>query len=510
MNEAYEKEIGEKVKSGYLWTLLGSGTAQVLSFLIGIVLARMLSPADFGTIATCLVFTEIGTTLLSSSYVSSLLQKRTVTPLDLSTGFVLQLLTASVVTLLVLGSAPFIGRFLGHKTIGSLLSLLSCSFIILAFSSTPSVIIRRNLDFRVYAWAGLVQVVAEGTVAVGMAFASYGVWSLAAGKLAGHVAFTTALFYITAWVPSIRFSRSTAKSLLGISAQFAGKNILDDLARNADYFILGRLLGMAPLGFYSRARSLMTIPISQLSNSLGTVLFPAFSKIQDDGERLIRGLIKSSCLISMCIFPLLVGLQLVAPSLIAVIYGEKWMPTVAPLRIICLAGLFYTLDPPAVSLINAKGFILAEMKRQCVHLVLLLLAVFWGSRWGLEGVSWGVTFTACIYWLFMVQLLKSRIGLSWRSYFEGLLPAIAASLMMAGVVLAFQQAAATWFVFSNVLNLTGSIVLGGVSYLLSLLGLRHFLHRPLLSDAFMEVENLCRRAWAKNNALTKSERWQRV
>jgi O-antigen/teichoic acid export membrane protein len=509
--EAHEQMIGEKVKRGYLWTLLGSGSAQILSFLIGIVLARILSPADFGAMATCLIFTEIGSTLLSSSYVSSLLQKRTVSPIDLSTGFVLQLLTAAAVTVLVLCSAPFIGRFLSHPTIGSMLSLLSCSFIILAFSSTPSVIIRRNLDFRRYAGAGFVQIVTDGSVSVVMAFAGYGVWSLVAGKLAGHMAFTITLYYITAWVPSIRFSRAAAKSLLGMSVQFAGKDILDDLARNADYFILGRRLGMASLGFYSRARSLMTIPVTQLSNSLGSVLFPAFSIIQDDRERLIRGLIKSSCLIAMCIFPLLVGLQLVSPVLIAVVYGDKWMPMVPSLRIICLAGLFYTLDPPAVSLINAKGFVLAEIKRQCVHLFLLAMAVFWGSRWGLTGAAWGVTVAAWIYWLFMLQLLQNRIGLSWRSYLEGLIPAVVGSLTMAGVVLAYQVTLSSLMISSHMVYLVGSISLGAASYLSALVAVRLLFRRPLLTDAFMEVETLCRHAWGKTmKALFKGARWQNV
>lgn len=504
-----EQGLGNRVRTGYLWTLLGVGLEQPLSFVIGVALARILSPSEFGIIASCVIFTEVASTVVSSGYVSGLLQRREVSPLDLSTGFVLQLATSVGIALLLVGVAPFAGYFLGNHMIGPVLSVLSLNLILLAFSSTPSVIARRSLDFRLLMLVRLVQVVTHGVVAFGMAWAGHGVWSLVGGKLASQLVWTLQLSYATAWRPSFRFSRSVAVSLWGISAQFVAKNILDDLARNVDYFIVSWRLGVEPLGFYFRAYSLMTLPITRFSTSLGDVLFPAFSKIQDEPEQLIRSLVKSSCLISMMIFPLLVGLQLVAPILIPLVYGPQWLATVQPLQILCLAGLFYSLDPTLVALINAKGYLMDEIRRQLAHLALLVTCVLGGSSWGTEGVAWGVVLAASVYWILMLRLLKRRIGFFWSAYLEGLIPGGLASLAMAVVIIGFQKTVSLYGRSEGTMSLLGSIGVGGLSYLVFLWVIRRMLSRPVLNEAFEEVEVFLEMVWNRTvKVLAMREKWR--
>ena len=487
-----DQRLGSQVKRGYLWTLLGGGFRQIFSFLFGVVLARILSPSDFGTIAACLVFTEIASTLVASSFVSALVQRREVSARELSTVFVLQLAMGVGMALALVGAAPLVGRFMGVPKIGAVLTVLALNPILLAFTAPSMVIARRGLDFRALAFVGFAQMATHGLVGIGLARAGLGVWSLAWARTASNAVGAFHLAWATGWRPSLRFSWSAAASLWKMAAQFAGKTILTDVSHNGDYLIVGWRLGVEPLGFYSRALSLMTLPISKLSGSLGAVLFPAFSRIQDERERLVRGMVKASCLISLTLFPLLVGLQLLAPDLISVVYGAKWLPSVPPLQVICIAGLFYCLDPPAVSLIHARGLLKEEINRHLLHVGVLVIGVFSGTLWGTTGAAWGVVVAALTHWILLLNLLKRRIGLPVFGYLRALVPASLASAVMAVVVFMFRMGISRYAGMSGPVALVCSIGLGGVTYVGILCCLRWAGNRPLLNDAFDELGSLLR------------------
>lgn len=487
-NKSQHRDLGDKVKSGYLWTVLSNGIGQPLSFLFGIVLARILSPSDFGIIASCLIFTEIGSTLVGSSFASSLTQKKDLTEQDLSTGFILQFISGLVVAGIVIGISPLAGHLMGEKLIMPVLSALSLNFLLLTFCVIPTVLARRNLNFRIITKSEISEKVTNGVIAASLAIVGFGVWSLVIGYLTGRVVYAVVLISATKWKPSIIFNKASASYLWKISFKFAIKEILDDTARNIDYFLVGWRLGMSPLGFYSRAYSLMTLPITNLSKSLSKVLFPAFSLIQNDDNRIIKGMLKSNCTIAITTFPLLVGLMLVAPAFIPFVYGAKWLPTVQPLQIMCIAGLFYSIDTTAISVINAKAFLIPEIRRQIFHMVLLILGVLIGSKWGLIGVSWGVTITAIIYWLLLLQLLKSRMNLPFRVYFESLLPALISCIIMGFLVLLFQNTLLPqYFNDSHLMNLMGSMIIGALSYIFAILMSGRLITSPLIEETYHEM-----------------------
>jgi PST family polysaccharide transporter len=483
-----ENNLGEKVKTGYLWTLVSNGLGQPVSFLFGIVLARILSPSDFGIIASCLIFTEIGSTLVGSSYVSGLTQRKKLSGKDISTGFVLQLISGVALAVIVSICSPLASHFFNEKLISPVLSLLSINFILLAFCGVPTVIARRNLNFKLITKAEISEKFSNGAIAAGLAVGGFGVYSLVVGRLVGRVIYALVLIFGTKWKPSFKFDKSSASSLYKICFQFASKEILDDTARNIDYFLVGGRLGMSMLGFYSRAYYLMTLPITNFSRSLGRVLFPAFSLIQDDDERLIRGLLKSNTLIAITTFPILAGIMLVAPTFIPFVYGAKWIPSVVPLQIICFAGIFYAIEAPAISIINARAFLIAEIKRQLIHMLLLVAGVLIGSYWGIIGVSWGVSITAGIYWFLVLNLLKRKMGVSILIYLKSLLPAIFSSLIMIIGVFIFQR---IWFLYANeiylLFHILGSVFIGIVIYFIALFTSEKIIRDPQIQEAFSEI-----------------------
>lgn len=485
-----ESRLGHRVKVGALWSLAGTGTVQVLSFLMGVVLARILAPADFGIIAGCMVFIEIGSTLVASSFVSTLVRRKEVQALDLSTAFVLQLTTAVVAAGAIAGLSPVVSRLLNNETVTPVLTLLSVNLIVLAFRGMPTVIARRELNFRVLTFAAVVETATFGVTAIAMALAGFGVWSLVAGRLLSRIVATVQLILATGWVPSLRLARTHVGALFNTSAQFAGKETLADLARNTAYFIVGARLGVEALGYYARAHYLMTLPVTQLSEAVSQVLFPAFAKIQDDRPRLQRGFIKSTCLLSLTIFPILIGLQLIAPAFIPLVYGTKWTPTVVPLQIVAFAGLFYAVDPPAVSLINAKGYLLQDIKRQFVHVAVLTGAVLLGSMHGLAGVAAGVVVAAATYWVLVLRLLRHAFGLPIGGYLKALVPAGVACSGMAAVVLGYQQAVAMYTTPNGVVSLGGTIVIGAAIYVLALWQFRRKSRWAVFNESFDELRNI--------------------
>jgi O-antigen/teichoic acid export membrane protein len=487
-----DQRLGSQIKKGYLWTLFGGGFKHVLSFLFGVALARMLAPSDFGIVAACLLFTEAANTLVGASFVSALVQRREVSARELSTVFVLQLAMGVGMALALVGASPLVGRLMGDPKIGAVLMVLALNPILLAFTAPSVVIAHRELDFRLLAFVGFGQITIHGLVGISLAWAGLGVWSLAWGRTASNAVAAFHLALATGWRPSLRFSWSVVSSLWKMAAQFGGKNILTDVSQNGDYLIVGWRLGVEPLGFYSRAYSLMTFSIRKLSKSLGAVLFPAFAKIQDERERLVRGMVKASGLISLTLFPLLIGLQLVAPDLITVVYGVKWLPSVPPLQVMCIAGLFYCLDPPAVSLIHAKGLLKEEISRQVVHTGALVIGVLGGTLWGTTGAAWGVVVAALTHWILLLHLLKRRMGLPVLGYLRALAPASVASAVMAVVVLMLRMGISRYAGMSGPITLVGSIGLGGATYFGMLCCLRWTGDRPLLNDAFRELESLLR------------------
>lgn len=487
-DSAQQSSLGDRVKLGFLWTILGRGGNQLISFCFGIALARLLAPEDFGTVAACIVFTEVGSTLVAASYVSTLIRKQTISSIELNTVFWLQVITGVLVALLIAGISPWVGVLLKHEAVAPVLAVLSINLVILSLQGVPNVLVQRELDFKTVTKAAVFEMLTFGVIAVSLAVNGWGVWSLVIGRIAGRLVSTVLFTVWTRWLPSMQFSCEVAKSIMGMSTQFAGKEILDDVSKNIAYLFTGWAQGMQQLGFYSRAHYLMTLPVDRISKSLERVLFPAFAQMQDDQSRLKRAFLKSNCLMAVMVSPALVGLSLVAPALIVLVYGEKWAPSVLPLQVICFAGIFYAMESPAIALINALGLLKSEILRQLVHIALILSCISVGMQYGLVGIAAGVSVSSLLYWCLLAQLLKRRIQLPWLTFVASIMPAMIASAVMAVVVLLWQHALLIWVEMISMIMLISSIVVGAVAYSLVMLAFVKLSRNAIWGPAMQELD----------------------
>jgi PST family polysaccharide transporter len=440
----------------------------VISFVLGVMLARLLLPEEFGVFAAILVFVEVASSIVSSGIVAALVQRKEVDQLHFTTGLTMSICLGILACVTLWGISPWVGDFYRDETVGRVLGTMSLYLVILPFISIPTAMLRRRIDYRSTGLADVTQQILAGIISVVMAFLGFGVWSLVYGRLSGQAIRAVHLSYLAGWRPSLGWNGKVALQLADFGGKIVCVNVLNDVANNVGYVLTGRILGPQALGFYYRAYYLMTLPLTRITTAMNDVLFSAFSAVQDDVATVKRGVLKAICYASTATFPILVGLFWTAPMFISVVYGANWLPAAEPLKIMCLAGLLLSIEPIMVSAITAKGYAGLELRRQAVYLIILLTLIPIGTRWGIAGVAWAVTVAVCLFMIFLQRLLHRLLGLTWRDLGRAIYPVVAACAAMSLTVWLYQRLAATWVAYLSPSMLAGSVVVGASTYILFL------------------------------------------
>jgi O-antigen/teichoic acid export membrane protein len=280
------------------------------------------------------------------------------------------------------------------------------------------------------------------------------------------------LVHKAAWRPRLRYRHSAMQDLYTFGAGMFVKNLLIYGTDKIDLMIIGKRLGPTALGFYEKAFHLMDIAVRELSNKMSMILFSAFSKIQDDQQKIRDAYNKVIMTLSLLCFPVFFGLILVAPAFIAVVFGEKWLPGAVPLQILCVAGILRMHLQVTSTIVNALGKVSAEIWRRAMALLLLGLGCWFGSFWGLAGAALSVAATTAILAVTMVSYLNRLTGLTWYDALRPQRPAFMASMLMAGAVFAYQHWSAGVFGHHSPALLFSSTIVGASVYVMALWLLR--------------------------------------
>jgi O-antigen/teichoic acid export membrane protein len=459
-------DIESRTRRGVVWSAVTSALGQLVTFVLGIILARLLAPEDFGCLAAIIIFVEIGSSIVSSGFVSALIQYPSVNEIHYCSVLVAGLVLGITGSLILVGISPWVGAWFQNDLMGQVLSVMSAYLVILPFITVPTAQLRKRLDFRSTGVVEVIQQMVTGGLSICLAYFGWGVWSLVLGRLAGNVCLAVCLARLACWTPRIRFKLRAFSELLPLSLNVTVANILNDVSQNIGFSLIGRLLGANPLGLYHRAYYLMTLPLTRITNSVNNVLYSAFAEVQGDPHRSKKGLLKTTCYISLISNPILVGLLLTAPSLIHTLYGGKWMGVVKPLQILCVAGGPLAVEPLAVSLITAMGYAGFEVRRQVIYLLVMVVGVLVGSQWGLVGVAWAMLGASILFLIFLQRLLKRLVNLSLSEYVAVLVPSLLGCAAMAAVLLAYQLTVQEAIDPLSPAMLTSSVFLGAVTYCL--------------------------------------------
>ncbi len=461
------QELGSAVKKGALWILSGRFVILLINFGASVVLARLLEPADFGVFGVALMVKGLATRLGNVGFGMALVQKKEIRAEHISSLFVVNLFIFGLMAATLILASPYIGSFLESPLAGKVSALMALVFLSSPFSSVTNALLQRRMDFKGPSIGNMVDHAMSAGAAIVLALQGYGVWSLAYGYLLGTVSYTVILLKYAKWVPSLRFNAEAMRDLYGFGFKVFFKNLLIFGSDKVDYFIIAKQLGVAPLGFYEKAFNLMELASKELSQKLSVILFPAFSKLQDNKKRLRLAYSKVILILSLVCSPFFFGLFLVAPSFIGFFFGEKWLPTVLPLKILCIAGLFRIHLQVTSTAVNATGFVGSEIRKRAVSFILLSIGCWFGSAWGTSGVAVAVTLVTCLLAVQMALYFKKLVGLQLRDLFAPQWQGILASLAMSFAVLGYQAWVKSTLNIYSPTVLFSSVFIGAATYLLT-------------------------------------------
>ena len=352
-----EKKVSLRQKTimGIGWTTVAQIGKQVLQFIISTILARLLTPQDFGLVGIIVVFTGFAKLFGELGFSAALIQRENLEERHYSSIFWLNLMAGLILTGLIMYIAPFVATFYNEPRLAPLAMLIAVNLLINSLNMVQNAILNRVMDFRWLALIEIATVIVAGVVAIVLAMTGYGVWSLAWQMLAASSITAVGLWCVTDWRPHLLFNLSAVAELLGFSANLLGFNVFNYWVRQGDNLLVGKFIGTAALGIYTRAYSIMSLPVSQVTGVLSRVMFPALSRVQNDKACVKRIYLRALGLIALITFPLMMGLMVVADHFVLALFGSKWSAVIPLLWIFSLSGMVQSISGTVGWIYTSQG-----------------------------------------------------------------------------------------------------------------------------------------------------------
>jgi len=393
------ENLRDKTYRGAFWSAVDAGGARVVQFVIGVVLARLLAPEQFGLIGMLGIFMAIAQSFLTSGFGLALIQKKEVTGVDASSVFYFNLIVGVVLAGGLCLAAPWIAVFYDQPILVGLTRAMSLVVVINSFVVVQTAMLTRNIDFKTQAKVSLVATGGSGVVGITMAAVGCGVWSLVGQQISSALLMASMLWLLNKWRPQWVFSLGALRQMFRFGSRVLFSGLLNQVFDNAYEVVIGKLFNPAALGYYVRAKKLQDLPAQTMTQIVTRVSFPAFSSVHEDTARLKNGMRRAMTGLVLLNCPIMIGLAVTAEPLVRVLLTEKWLPSVAYVQLLCVLGLLLPLQAMNLNSLMAKGrsdlFLHIEILKKM--LTVINIAVTW--RWGVVAMIVGqiVTSVPCYY-----------------------------------------------------------------------------------------------------------------
>ena len=436
----------------------------IISFVTNIVLARLLTPDDFGTIGMLLLFLAIANTFVDSGFGSALIQKKDANQTDFSTVFFINLELSVVVYAILFWGAPLVARFYDVDILRPLLRAQGLVLILHAFSIIQTALLRKKMDFKNLSICNLIGNIVGSVVGIGAALMGYGVWSLVIRTLVVGLVTSLLLWIIGKWKPLLIFSKQSFKELFGFGGFMLLSSLLSTFANNVQTLIIGKMFQQGTLGHYTQARQLRNIASDSISSVITQVLYPDFSNNQNDNNTLSSRLNFSILTISFLTVAIMAICIVTAKPLILLLYGEKWLDCVPYFQLLCVGGCFVSLQDVNINLIAAKGksktLFLCNL---CKIIVFCLLMVAGAKIGGIYGLLISMIIYAFIAFLVFAALSTHYL----KSTIWGQLWGIVQCLLLASIPLVATYLLSQRFLLDlpNIVQVVIDVTVFGIIYL---------------------------------------------
>jgi teichuronic acid exporter len=400
---------------GLFWSAMDRFGGQGIQFVFGILITRILLPADYGLVGMILIFWAVGQTLVDSGFGSALIWKKNPTPADYSTVFYFNVSISLILYLIFYLLAPLIAGFYDEPKLIGLIRILCLNFILLSFGLIQQVVLQKKVDFKLMSFVNVASSLVAGIVALYMALKGFGPWAIVVQILAKSFVTSLLLWIFNRWRPVFIFDWLSLKELFGYGSKLTAAGLIYTIFQYLYLNIIGKLFPVEALGFYTRASQLQDFPVKTLGSVFNRVAFPVFSAIQDDNERLKNAVRKTLRTMVFFNFPMLLGLVAVADPLIEVVLTEKWLPASEYFKLLCLIGLFYSFQVINGEILKTKGKLDWVLKLEIISKSVMIISILITWRWGITAIILGQMFTALISVLIGSYYVWKSIGYSlWQ------------------------------------------------------------------------------------------------
>lgn len=411
------------MRRGIAWIFAGNTGSQILGFLFGVALARLLAPEIFGMLLTIQIFTGLAGFVSGAGMGQALVRAKTTTGQDYDVVFTLQLLIGLAIYAFFFSIAPWFARWYDQPLYTDLLRVSALSFLLRPFNNIPASMLYRAQQYRVQALFNIATLLFSNGLSIALALAGFGVWSLVVSGAIGPLATIPFLMALAHWRPRLSFDFVRAREIVRYGLLVTSNDFVNYLRNQASVFVLSRTLTPASVGLYNKGESLARMPHLFITGSVYHVLFRSLAAEQDNLDKCRYLFYRSVALVGVYATPFYVGLAWLALPLVRGVYGEAWAPAALPLALLALAWPFWLMDNLSGAVLAAHNWLDRELPVQIAALVLLAGCVWAGTRYGLGGVAAGVVLTSVFSGLALHRLAIRCLQARWRDFPVALMPA---------------------------------------------------------------------------------------
>ena len=474
--------LKQRALEATIWSGADIFLRQALQFGVTIVLARLLTPSDFGTIALLALFTGIAVVLMDGGFSAAIIQCQDVDHTDESTVFWFNLGIGTAVALGLCAVAPAIAWFYRMPVLKPLTFVLALTVFVGALGAIHSTLLSKRLDFRTQMKVGVLATIASGGTAVVMALKGYSVWALAMQAVVMTGVTTSLLWLFNPWRPEWLFSRASARKLFGFGGYHLASTLLEIIYSRLYTLLIGKLYGTRELGFYANADATKQMPGGFLTSVLARVAFPMFSAAAQDKAQLRRGMQLSIRGMMLLNVPMMLGIAAVAEPLVRVLFGAQWLLAVPILRVLCLAGVLYPLHAINLQVLLAQGHSRLMFRLEVIKKVLGVALIGAGAFYGVMGIAWSQVAFSVVAVAINTHYTRRFIDYGAASQMGDLVPIVCVASLMAAILYVI---GVYWhpapFIGLSVMSAGGALLFLGIAWLAGL-------------DALNDVVALFRRA----------------
>ena len=448
------------IMSNLVWRFMERIGAQGISFIVSIILARILAPEMYGTIALITVFLAIMQVFIDSGMGNALIQKKNADDTDFTTVFYFNMTMCVILYIILFICAPYISKFYDNPSITSVIRVIGLTLIISGVKNIQQAYISRNMLFKKFFYATLAGTLISGVIGVGMAFCGYGVWALVGQNISNSFIDTLILWTIVKWKPSGKFSLKRFKELFSYGWKLLVSSLIDTIYNNMRNLLIGKKYTSADLAYYTQGQKIPNLVVVNINTSIGSVLFPAMAQEQDNRELLKKHVRRSISISSYIMWPIMIGIAACAKSIVEILLTNKWIEAVPYLQIACIVYGFMPIHTANLEAIKAMGrsdiFLKMEVIKKILGVTVLVIAM----PFGVKAIATSAIFTSIVSTFINAYPNRKLLNYPYIEQLKDILPSFTLALFMGISVLMLNKLNINMF-----LLLFLQIVVGGIVYI---------------------------------------------